>query len=256
MRNAAVVARDWHDPRFELPADFASQLAKYDAVIVVGDDPRYDLATISKNAKLVIDGRDHIYPNDPSAPTALVRKQPIATMYTGLVPIVYKAQRTLLRSLINSTFQAFVAISLVMMLVLRSPMAGLVSMFPNVFPVVLIFGYMGLSRILVDIGTMMTASVAMGVAVDDTVHFLTWFRRGLDEGMKRKAAIMLSLRPLRQCNDADHLDRRTGVIRIRIQLVHPDTAVRYLDVGVDVGRADRRPGLPAGHAGWSAGAGV
>ena len=38
----------------------------------------------------------------------------------------------------------------------------------------------------------MTASVAMGVAVDDTIHFLTWFRRGLDEGMNRQNAIMLA----------------------------------------------------------------
>jgi multidrug efflux pump subunit AcrB len=65
-------------------------------------------------------------------------------------------------------------------------------MLPNIFPIVIIFGLMGWMRILVDIGTMMTASVAMGVAVDDTVHFLTWFRRGLDEGRERKAAIMLA----------------------------------------------------------------
>ena len=50
-------------------------------------------------------------------------------------------------------------------------------MIPNVFPVILIFGAMGHLGVLVDIGTMMTASVALGVAVDDTIHFLTWFRR-------------------------------------------------------------------------------
>ena len=41
---------------------------------------------------------------------------------------------------------------------------GLISMIPNVFPVILIFGFMGHRKILVDLGTMMTASVAMGVA--------------------------------------------------------------------------------------------
>ena len=39
---------------------------------------------------------------------------------------------------------------------------------------------------------MMTASVALGVAVDDTLHYLTWFRRGLDEGLDRKGAVMLA----------------------------------------------------------------
>jgi multidrug efflux pump subunit AcrB len=83
-----------------------------------------------------------------------------------------------------------------MMFLLRSkrtrPMnvpGGLVSMIPNVFPVVLIFGAMGHWRVKVDIGTMMTASVAMGVAVDDTIHFLTWFRSGIREGMSRNEAI-------------------------------------------------------------------
>jgi multidrug efflux pump subunit AcrB len=45
---------------------------------------------------------------------------------------------------------------------------------------------------MVDIGTMMTASVAMGIAVDDTIHFLTWFRRGLDQGQSRQRAILLA----------------------------------------------------------------
>jgi len=38
----------------------------------------------------------------------------------------------------------------------------------------------------------MTASVALGVAVDDTIHYLTWFRRGLDAGHDRKGAAMMA----------------------------------------------------------------
>ena len=45
---------------------------------------------------------------------------------------------------------------------------------------------------MVDIGSMMTASVAMGVAVDDTIHFLTWFRKGMDQGMERRGALILA----------------------------------------------------------------
>ncbi|MDP6058525.1 MAG: MMPL family transporter, partial [Pirellulaceae bacterium] len=72
--------------------------------------------------------------------------------------------------------------------------AGLISMLPNVFPVVLVFGLMGHMSSLVDIGTMMTASVAMGVAVDDTIHFLTWFRIGIREGLSRRDAILEAYR--------------------------------------------------------------
>ncbi|OHB72978.1 MAG: hypothetical protein A2V70_15345 [Planctomycetes bacterium RBG_13_63_9] len=116
----------------------------------------------------------------------------VEAVYTGLVPLVYKAQNELLAGLFNSLKWAFVLIAVVMVLVLRSPTAGLLAMLPNVFPVVLIFGAMGWMGILVDVGTMMTASVALGVAVDDTIHFLTWFRRGLDEGHHRKQAVMLA----------------------------------------------------------------
>ena len=63
------------------------------------------------------------------------------------------------------------------------------AMIPNIFPVVVVFGIMGLYGIKVDIGSMMTASVAMGIAVDDTIHYLTWYRQALGEGKTRKASI-------------------------------------------------------------------
>jgi hypothetical protein len=42
-----------------------------------------------------------------------------------------------------------------------------------------VFGGMGWLGIPVDIGSMMSASIALGVAVDDTIHFLTWYREAL-----------------------------------------------------------------------------
>ena len=116
--------------------------------------------------------------------------QGIDARYTGLVPLVYKTQHELMRGLVNSLTSAFGLIAIVMILVLKSPSAGLLSMIPNVFPVVLIFGFMGWFGILVDIGTMMTAGVALGVAVDDTMHYLAWFRDGLDRGLDRKGAAL------------------------------------------------------------------
>ena len=72
--------------------------------------------------------------------------------------------------------------------------AGLVAMIPNIFPVLLVFGVMCHRGIQIDIGTMMTASVAMGVAVDDTIHFLSWFRAYLDKGMDRVEAVIETYR--------------------------------------------------------------
>ena len=170
-------------------------LSSFDCVVVVTDHSDYDMEFIRQHAKHVIDARRHGF--DPVVDkTAKQLGKPIEVTYTGVVPIVYKAQRTLLHSLINSTAWAFVMITIVMMFLVRTrkwwPLnirGGLVSMIPNVLPVVLIFGAMGHLGTLVDLGTMMTASVALGVAVDDTIHFLTWFRRAIRQGMERREAI-------------------------------------------------------------------
>lgn len=118
----------------------------------------------------------------------------VEVIYTGVVPLVYKAQRALLDDLTASFFTAFLLIGIVMIVMLRSPRAGLVAMFPNLFPAVLIFGGMGWMGRLCDIGSMMTASVALGIAVDDTIHYLTWFRRGIAQGLSRRDAILLAYR--------------------------------------------------------------
>ncbi|MBX3423445.1 MAG: MMPL family transporter [Pirellulaceae bacterium] len=108
----------------------------------------------------------------------IIENVPGATItYTGVLPLMYRAQRSLLSDLTTSFMMAFALISLVMMFYLRSIAAGLVAMLPNIIPVVMVFGFMGWLDIWIEIGTIMTASVAMGIAVDDTLHLLTWYRR-------------------------------------------------------------------------------
>ncbi|MEM8681083.1 MAG: hypothetical protein AAGF97_17190, partial [Planctomycetota bacterium] len=196
LRNLGCTVQDWHDPRFALPPDWNEQLQDYQCVVLIGDDSRYD--ALAAGDIPVVDARGFEHEAAPTVPSGadavvLVDDPPhLSVIYTGLVPVLHKAQRTLLQSLIESTGWAFCAISLVMIIVLRNAPAGMLSMIPNVFPVVLIFGAMGWLGVVVDIGTMMTASVAIGVAVDDTIHFLTWFRHGLDQGMTRRSSIRLA----------------------------------------------------------------
>ena len=189
LLRAANLRVSWHDPRYALPNDWRQQLADEECIVLVSSDPRYDQATLDQLKVQIIDARDHHFVRGTQQPTAHQRHEPISVVYTGLVPIVYKAQRTLLENLIESTVGAFLMIAAVMTILLRNVRAGLLSMLPNVFPVVIIFGTMGWLNIAVDIGSMMTASVAMGVAVDDTIHFLTWFRRGMERGLTRHQAI-------------------------------------------------------------------
>lgn len=118
--------------------------------------------------------------------------QGVKPIYTGLVPLVYKAQRSLLDGLVFGFVTDFILITLVMMLAVRDWSAGLILALPSIFPAVVVFGLMGWLGIVVDIGTVMAPSVALGVTVDDVVHFMLKCRRGLKEGRSRRASVMLA----------------------------------------------------------------
>ena len=57
------------------------------------------------------------------------------------------------------------------------------------FPPIVIFGLMGWLGIVVDIGTVMTPSVALGVSVDDIVHFMLQYRRAIAAGATQREAV-------------------------------------------------------------------
>jgi predicted RND superfamily exporter protein len=126
----------------------------------------------------------------------------VSVNYTGLVPLVYKAQHSLLDGLIFGFVTDFAIIVAVMVLLCRAASAGLVLLLPAAFPAIMVFGGMGWGNamlksmdwgtLLIDIGTVMAPSVALGVTVDDVVHFMLWFRRGIADGLDRKQAVMLA----------------------------------------------------------------
>jgi len=135
---------------------------------------------------------------------------------SGCIPLVQKTQEQMLRDLINSFASAFLVIAVALLLMMlgwmlpeflasrswgegwrilsRALVAGLVAMLPNVLPCVAVFGAMGLLGIKVEVGTVMTATVALGIAVDDTVHYVTWFRRGHAQGLSQSAAVRFAYR--------------------------------------------------------------
>ena len=100
----------------------------------------------------------------------------------------------MLGSLIESTVWSFLTITPLLMWVTRGVAAGCIAMLPNLLPVLAVFGSMGWMGIPVDIGCMMTASIALGVAVDDTIHFLCWYRHGQETCTSRGQAIEAAFR--------------------------------------------------------------
>jgi predicted RND superfamily exporter protein len=70
-------------------------------------------------------------------------------------------------------------IAFLMFCLLRSLKAALIALIPNVLPVLLTLGVMGALGISLNFATLMVMSVALGIAVDDTIHFLVRYRREL-----------------------------------------------------------------------------
>lgn len=85
-------------------------------------------------------------------------------------------------SLLKSMSLAVAAITLLMMLIFRSFTLGIVSLLSNVLPLLIPLGVMGLIGVPIDGPAVIVASIALGVCVDDTIHFFTKFTRARAKG--------------------------------------------------------------------------
>lgn len=95
---------------------------------------------------------------------------------TGSVYTLVSTIGNILRDLMASFGTAFVVITMIMMVLLRGLKLGLISMVPNLLPILLIGGVMGFAGIPIDMNNLMIASISIGVAVDDTIHMMHHWR--------------------------------------------------------------------------------
>lgn len=102
--------------------------------------------------------------------------EPPQVIYTGHSYLFHHAQLKLLEDLFFNFLLAFAIIAPLLVIILRSWKIGLIAMIPNVFPTVAVFGTLGWLNYPIDMALAMTACVALGIAVDDTTHFLVRFR--------------------------------------------------------------------------------
>ena len=87
----------------------------------------------------------------------------------------------------NSFALALLIVSLIMMISLGSIKGGAMGMVPNAIPAFLAFGLMGLFGIPLDTDTLI-APIILGIAVDDTIHFMTHYRIELSKTKYRHGA--------------------------------------------------------------------
>ena len=96
-------------------------------------------------------------------------------------------------SQIRSFGLAFLIISLIMVGIFGSLKLGLVAVVPNTFPMLTVFGLMGWFGFKLDTTTLLTAPIIIGVAVDDTIHFITHYRLSVLRGASINEAIQSTL---------------------------------------------------------------
>jgi predicted RND superfamily exporter protein len=101
---------------------------------------------------------------------------------SGDGPVGSAAVDRLIGDMFRSVLVAFAVIFLILVVVLRSLSAALVSMVPNVFPLLITLGVMGVLGMHLQVPTIIVFSVALGLAVDDTIHFMVRYREELTAG--------------------------------------------------------------------------
>lgn len=113
---------------------------------------------------------------------------------TGYARLMATMQEYVVEAQIESLAMAFAVITLMMVLLFRSVRLALFAMIPNLTPIAVGLGAMYLLGIGLNPGTVMVGAIALGIVVDDTVHFLTAFRRHLADGMRLDGAIAASIK--------------------------------------------------------------
>lgn len=156
----------------------------------------YDWAALGNKVKQVASGA---LKSSLSSDTDLRDSANAELVYTGRANLFQNAQQSLLVDLFRNFLLAFVMITPMLVIALRSVSIGLLAMLPNIFPAVALFGAMGLVGYPVDLAIAMTACIALGIAVDDTTHFLVSFRK--EKGSLGNAALPIQ-RIMQRCGAA------------------------------------------------------
>lgn len=111
------------------------------------------------------------------------KQTPYSASVQGQTAMFAHMQKDVTNTLVYSLSIAILLVSLVMLLIFKRFKILWVFVLPNILPVILVIGLMGWIGITIDIGVAIAGAIIIGVAVDDTIHFLVKYfdarKRGL-----------------------------------------------------------------------------
>lgn len=146
---------------------------------------------------------------------------------TGLVMIFAKTLWAMLWGTISNYAQSFVMVGALMFVMMGSWRTGMLAFGPNMIPVLLTIGMMGWFDIPMDILTSMIGCIVIGIAVDDTIHFMHHYRNYIQMTNDAEKAVHLTLKM------AGRAIVFTSVVLVGCFMVHTtDTFVTSRNFGI------------------------
>ncbi len=112
---------------------------------------------------------------------------------TGNPAMLMRISKAVIISMARSYAVALLVITPIMILMIGSLRRGLTSMIPNLLPVYLILSLMGWFDLPLDVANMLMGAIVIGLAVDDTIHFMHRFNRYLAETGNPRLAVHRTL---------------------------------------------------------------
>lgn len=116
------------------------------------------------------------------------------TNATGLSVVYARGTDYLVWNLVSSLIFAILLIAALMAIVFRSLRMVFISMIPNIVPLIVTAGIMGYFGIPIKPSTILVFSIALGISVDDAIHFLAKYRQELKTGKSIGASAIISIR--------------------------------------------------------------
>jgi len=99
--------------------------------------------------------------------------------FTGTFSLYNNLLQSLFSSQIKTIFSVFTIIFMLFLIVFRSISTALIAVIPNIIPSLIILGLMGLARIPLDIMTITIAAIAIGIGIDNAIHYISRFKSEL-----------------------------------------------------------------------------
>ena len=140
------------------------------------------LQSLSSNEVLALESRFNEW---------LIKRMPEVEFSSASTDLMFAniGKRNIVR-MIEGTVVALILISMILMFAFKSIRLGLISLIPNLVPAGVAFGVWGITHGNVGLALSVVTGITLGIVVDDTVHFMSKYRRArVEKGLDKAAAI-------------------------------------------------------------------